>query len=154
MFEFTPIRAPHEAVLNIAWVKLHRMFAPLPFFMQHLFKVKFLLWASSRTKTSVSVSVYQSASQCHSYAHADHTEQYAYQPLRHGTVPLELGLWSPCMCLPLVARLVFSCHRGVHDSVAESASKCFSFALSGTRNLTIFSLFVLGLSSSFYDFTV
>ena len=33
VFEFTPIRAPHEAVVNIAWVKLHRMFAPLPFFM-------------------------------------------------------------------------------------------------------------------------
>ena len=32
VFEFTPIRAPHEAVVNIAWVKLHRMFAPLPFF--------------------------------------------------------------------------------------------------------------------------
>ena len=33
VFEFTPIRAPHEAVVNIVWVKLHRMFAPLPVFM-------------------------------------------------------------------------------------------------------------------------
>ena len=41
------------------------------------------------------------------------------------------------MCLPLVTRLVFSCHTGVHDPVAESASKRFSFAVSGTRNLTI-----------------
>ena len=75
------------------------------------------------------------------------------QPLRHGPVPQELGLWSPCVCLqsPDWSSVVT---RGVHDPVAESASKCFSFALSGTRNLTIFSLFVLGLSSSFYDFTV
>ena len=33
VIEFTPIRAPHEAVVNIAWVELHRMFAPLPFIM-------------------------------------------------------------------------------------------------------------------------
>ena len=31
VFEFTPIRAPHEAVVNIAWVKLHRMFCLFPF---------------------------------------------------------------------------------------------------------------------------
>ena len=41
--EFTPIRTPHEAVVNFAAVDLHRTFAPLPFFMQHLFKVKLLL---------------------------------------------------------------------------------------------------------------
>ena len=33
--------------------------------------------SKQRTKTSVSVSVYQSASHCHSNAHAEHTEQYA-----------------------------------------------------------------------------
>ena len=31
VFEFTPVRAPHEAVVNIAWVKLHRMFCLFPF---------------------------------------------------------------------------------------------------------------------------
>ena len=39
VIDFTSIRAPHEAVVNITWVELHIMFAPLPFFMQHLFKV-------------------------------------------------------------------------------------------------------------------
>ena len=33
VIEFTPIRAPHEAVVNIARVDLHRKFASLPFFM-------------------------------------------------------------------------------------------------------------------------
>ena len=33
VIEFTTIRAPHEVVVNIAWVELHRKFAPLPFFM-------------------------------------------------------------------------------------------------------------------------
>ena len=28
VIEFTPIRAPREAVVNIAWVELHIMFAP------------------------------------------------------------------------------------------------------------------------------
>ena len=66
VIEFTPIRAPHEEVVNIARVELHRKFAPLPFFMYHLFKVTFLLRASIRTKTSMSGSVCQSASHCHS----------------------------------------------------------------------------------------
>ena len=28
VIEFTPVRAPREAVVNIAWVELHIMFAP------------------------------------------------------------------------------------------------------------------------------
>ena len=99
VIEFTTRRAPQEAVVNITWVELHIMFAPLPFFMEHPFKVKFLLWASIRTRTSVSVSVYQSASHCHSCAHAEHGEQYAFQPLPHRTVPQEQGLWSLCVCV-------------------------------------------------------
>ena len=61
VFEFTPVRAPHEAVVNIAWVKLHRMFAPLPFFMQHLSKSSFC-YEQAVGQTPFSVSVYQSAS--------------------------------------------------------------------------------------------
>ena len=33
VIEFTPIRAPHDALVNIAGVDLHRKFGPLPFFM-------------------------------------------------------------------------------------------------------------------------
>ena len=151
VIECTLIRAPHEAVVNIAWVELHITFAPLPFLMQHLFKVKFLLKASIRTKTLVSVSVYQSASHYHSYAHAKHGEQYAFQPPRHRTVPQEQGLLSPSVCfqLPNWSSVVT---RGVHDPVAESASKCFGFAL-WHKEFDDFSLFVLALSSSFHDFT-
>ena len=124
VFEFTPIRVPHEAVVK-SCIECSRLF---PFS------------CSTFSKSSV---CYEQAvgqrhqSQCQSIrVHAENTEQYAYQPLRHGTVAQELGLWSPCVCLqspdwPSVIT------RGVHDPVAESASKCFSFALSGTRNLTI-----------------
>ena len=90
VIQFT--RAPYEAVVNITGVDLHRKFAPLPFFMWHLFKVKFLRRVSTRTKTSVSVSEYQSASHCHSCKHAEHGKQYPYQPLRNRTVPQEQGL--------------------------------------------------------------
>ena len=31
VIEFTPKRAAHEAVVNMDWVELHRMFAPFPF---------------------------------------------------------------------------------------------------------------------------
>ena len=146
VFEFTPITAPHELVVNIAWVELHLIFAPVPFFMWNLFKVKFLRWASTRTKKSVSVSVYQSASHLLSCMHAEHGEQYAFQPLRHkGSLTT--------MCLRLVARLVFGCYTGVHAPVAESASnECFGFAL-WHKEFGDFSLFVLALSSSFHDFT-
>ena len=41
----------------------------------------------------------------------------------------------------------------VDDPVAESATKCFGFAL-WHKEFDDFSLFVLALSSSFHDFTV
>ena len=43
--------------------------------------------------------------------------------------------------------------RGVHDPVAESASKCFGFALWHKEFDDFTELFVLALSSSFHDFT-
>ena len=78
--------------------------------------------------------------------HAEHGEQYAFQPLRHkGSLTT--------MCLRLVARLVFGCYTGVHAPVAESSSnECFGFAL-WHKEFGDFSLFVLALSSSFHDFT-
>ena len=83
----------------------------------------------------------QCPSHCHSCALAEHGEKYPYQPLRHGTVPQQKGLRSPrvCVCSP--------------DPVAESASKCFGFAL-WHKEFDDFSLFVLALIGSFHDFTV
>ena len=78
----------------------------------------------------MSVSVCQSASQCHSCAHAEHGKQYEYQPLRNGTVPQEQGLWSPC----IFARLVFGCHT----SMIQLPSLLLNASVlpCGTRNLT------------------
>ena len=94
VIEFTPKRAAHEAVVNMDWVELHRMFAPLPFSCSTFSKSSFCyeLALGQRHQSQLSVSVYQSATHCHSCAHAEHGEQYAYQPLRHGTVPQEQGL--------------------------------------------------------------
>ena len=122
MIEFTPRRAPQEAVVNIAWVELHIMFTPLPFFMLHLFKVNFLLWASIRRRTSVSVSVYQSASHCTSFLRACRawrTRRVSAFSSRNCTS--ETGSLIT-MCLPVVARLVLGCHTG---SPWSSCRVCF-----------------------------
>ena len=62
-----------------------------------------------------------------SCSQAKHGEQYAYQPLRHWTVPQEYRVsdhYVSASSRPTGLRL-----SHVHDPLAESASKCFDFAL-------------------------
>ena len=144
VIEFTPMRAPHEAVITFSWVELHRKFAPLPF----------------------SCSTFSKSSFCYEQA-VGQRHQCRCQCVRvHDTViparmpSMENNTRISLFVMELYHRNRVSDHHlsassrpsglllsQVHDPVAESASKCFWFALRHKE-------FVLALSSSFHDFAV
>ena len=111
-------------------------------------------FCSNSSWLTVSVSLYQSASHCHSCAraHAEQGEQYAYISLFVTELYLRNRVSNhhvSASSRPTGSSVVT---REVHDPVSESASKCFGFAL-WHKEFDDFSLFVLALSSSFHDVT-
>ena len=135
VFEFTPVRAPHEAVVNIAWVKLHRMFAPLPFFMQHLFEVKFCYEQALGQR-------HQSQSQC---IRVQHTVIPARMPSMENNTCVSLFVTELYLRNRVSDHHVsaFSRPTGLRLSHGESMFQLKSLLLNasvllcGTRNLTI-----------------
>ena len=150
VIEFTQIRAPHEAVVNIAGVDLQRKFVPF----------------SCSTFSKSSVCFEQELGQRH---------QCQCQCIRvhHTGIPARMPSMENITRISLFVTKLFLRNRvsdhhvhvsassrpiglrssHVHDPVAESASKRFDFVL-WHKLFDDFSLFVLALSSSFHDFTL
>ena len=146
LIEFTPIRAHHKAGVNIAWVELHRNFAPLPFSCSTFSKSSFC-----HEQVVGQRHLCQCQCQC---SRVHHTviparmlsiEKYAYQPLRYRVSDHHVSTSSHLTSLRL---------SHVYDPVAVSLLLNASVMPFSTRNLMISAYFMLTLSSSFHAFTV